>query len=227
MPVETVRTEDEETGYAYYRLSALKDEVYLIRIFVEKAEEEIPYSITITEYVEPSTDVEPEVQDIEPDNTGDALIDIPPEITDNGTNETGDTTDTEPESNVVDIFPDLPNNEDTSAFENFLNDNTEPADETPGEEIQQDLADDITPVEPVNDEDPDDHNVVEPEGHVSEDTEEPVGEETAVEEPDVEPEDNNSEEEIYNEPQDAENPASDAILPDIIPDADNKPSDAF
>ena len=219
MPVETVRTEDEETGYAYYRLSALKDEVYLIRVFVEKADEEIPYSITITEYVEPSADVEPEVQDIEPDNTGDALIDIPPEATNDKPEASNDT---EPDTGMVDIFPDLPNNEDTSAFENFLNDNTEPADETPGEENQQDLADDITPVEPVNDEDPDDNNVVEPEGQVSEDTEEPVGEE-----PDVEPEDNNNEEEIYNDAQDTENPASDAILPDIIPDADNEPSDAF
>ena len=32
VPVDTVRTEDEETGHAYYRLSALKDEVYMIRV---------------------------------------------------------------------------------------------------------------------------------------------------------------------------------------------------
>ena len=231
VPVDTVRTEDEETGHAYYRLSALKDEVYMIRVFVEKADEEIPYSITITEYVEPSADVEPEVQDIEPDNTGDALIDIPPEITDNGTDETGDTTDTEPESNVVDIFPDLPNNEDTSAFDNFLNGNTEPAEETPAEENDEDKQEpdeDIVPVEPTNEEVPDENTApVEPEGQVSEDTEEPVADEPTVEEPDVEPEDNNIEEDVDNEPQDAENPTSDAILPDILPDAENGENDAF
>ena len=215
MPVEVVRTDDEETGYAYYRLSALKDEVYLIRIFVEKAEEEIPYSITITEYVESSTDVEPEVQDIEPDNTGDALIDIPPEVTDNGTDETGDTTDTEPEGGMVDFFPDLPDNEDTSAFDNFLNGNTEPADEPEENNDQQEPSEDITSDEPGD--------VVEPVGQ----EEGPAAEEPTDVEPVVDPEDNQDDENADNEPQDADNPASDAILPDIIPDADNEPSDAF
>ena len=78
--VDTVRTEDEEKGHVYYRLSALKDETYLIRVFVEKAEEEIPYSITISEYKpSESSDVEPDTTNIEPEDSGDALIDIPPE----------------------------------------------------------------------------------------------------------------------------------------------------
>ena len=135
MPVEAVRTEDEETGYAYYRLSALKDEVYLIRVFVEKAEEEIPYSVTITEYKEPASDVEPEVENIEPNDSGDVLIDIPPEA---ANDEPEVSNDTEPESGMIDIFPDLPDNEDTSVFDNFLNDNTEPAEETPAEENDED-----------------------------------------------------------------------------------------
>ena len=149
MPVEAVRTEDEETGYAYYRLSALKDEVYLIRVFVEKAEEEIPYSVTITEYKEPASDVEPEVENIEPNDSGDALIDIPPEAT-NSEPETSN--DTEPDAGMVDIFPDLPDNNDTSVFDNFLNDNTEPAEETPAEENDEDEqqpAEDIVPGEPT------------------------------------------------------------------------------
>ena len=215
MPVEAVRTEDEETGYAYYRLSTLKDEVYLIRVFVEKADEEIPYSITITEYVEPSADVEPEVQNIEPDNTGDALIDIPPEVTDDATEDTNDTTDTETESNIVDIFPDLPNNEDTSAFDNFLNGNTEPTDEQDDNNDQQEPVADISPDESGE--------VVEPVGQ----EDKPAADEPTDVEPIVDSEDNQDDENADNEPQDAENPASDDIIPDIIPDAGNEPSDAF
>ena len=224
MPVETVRTEDEETGHAYYRLSALKDEVYLIRIFVEEADEEIPYSITITEYVEPSADAETEVQDIEPDNTGDALIDIPPEITDNGSEETGDTTDTEPESNVVDIIPDLPNNEDTSAFDNFLNDNTEPETEPVVEEhaAEEPDADDSQQDPAEENELSSSDETVEPEEQADESTEE-----LPVEDPVVAPETGNDEDNADKEPQNAEIPASEAGLQDILPDTETGGNEAF
>ena len=224
MPVETVRTEDEETGYAYYRLSALKDEVYLIRVFVEKADEEIPYSITITEYVEPSTDAETEVQNIEPDNTGDALIDIPLEVTDDGTDETGDTTDTEPESNVVDIFPDLPSNEDTSAFDNFLNDNTKPETEPVVEEpaAEEPDADD-------SQQDPAEENKLSSSDETVEPEEQADGstEELPVEDPVVATETGNDEDNADKEQQNAEIPASEAGLPDILPDTETGGNEAF